>query len=101
MYPTNKRSTLREPLLQQDLVGQSSYEVDRALIEENNREIHHINAEVGALREVYQDMRGLVHEQGEALNQVEQNTYVANVRVEKGVDELKIVRPPPPNCEVL
>lgn len=90
---------LRQPLLAQTVSGFSSYDTDAALIEERNQDMRHLEGELSALRDVMHDVKGLVDEGREHLDTAEDHVVVADVRVEKGVDDLADVhlpRPAPP-----
>eukprot|EP01087_Luapelamoeba_hula_P012773 TRINITY_DN359_c0_g1_i1.p1 TRINITY_DN359_c0_g1~~TRINITY_DN359_c0_g1_i1.p1 ORF type:complete len:127 (-),score=24.62 TRINITY_DN359_c0_g1_i1:172-552(-) len=63
--------------------------VDAAILEEQNHDARKIEAEVGALGEVYKDMAQLVDDQGLELNKVEEHTEQADRNVKKGEEILR------------
>ncbi len=94
----SQRSTLKEPLLQQQLVGGSSAQVDRKLIEERNADLKDIETELGALKEVVVDVNHITHESGEKLDRVAENIHRVEVNVERGVNQLQDVSTRAPLC---
>ena len=58
-------------------------------MEERNRSIDSVTADVAQVAELFRDLHGLVIDQGVTLSQVEKNVEEAEVTAERGVAHLR------------
>jgi len=59
------------------------------LVDETNREWQQLEGDLAMLADVMKDVREMVGDQGEKLDETESNVKVADVKVDQGVGELK------------
>ena len=52
---------------------ESEIEIRESLIEERNEEISNISHDVVAIKDIFEDLAKMVHDQGEQLNSIEDN----------------------------
>jgi len=77
------------PKQQQQLVQRQNSDVDAMLVDETNREWQQLEGDLAMLADVMKDVREMVGDQGEKLDETESNVKVADVKVDQGVGELK------------
>ena len=66
-----------------------SYAVDKAILEERDNELKHLEGELTALNGMFGDVARLIKEQGEDIITIEDNTRNAAVKVEDGYHQLQ------------
>ena len=84
-FQTHARETLSNQLELQDMprqqlvhepkdtVAEADLRNNEIIIEERNRAIHEISGQIGEVHQIFQDLAVLVHDQGEAVDDIESN----------------------------
>lgn len=62
---------------------------DTGDLEEREREMHQLEHDILDINDIFRDLGTMVHEQGEAIDNIESNVEVAAVRVESGNRQLE------------
>lgn len=62
---------------------------DTADLEEREREMHQLEHDILDINDIFRDLGTMVHEQGEAIDNIESNVETAAVRVESGNRQLE------------
>ena len=72
-----------------EMVAQNRMATERAMALEQHREVNELAKNVNQVKDLYKDMAILIDQQGEELDHTEEVVEKANLKVERGVKELR------------
>jgi len=59
------------------------------LLQERERAVRQLEADIGDVNQIFKDLAAMVHDQGELIDSIEANVETSSVRVEEGVEQLR------------
>merc|ERR1711936_1211022 len=58
-------------------------------LQERERSIAQLEADIGDVNQIFKDLAAMVHDQGEMVDSIEANVETASIRVNEGTDQLR------------
>ena len=73
-------------------IHQQTVQTEQMLQQERHNEVQQINKDLHLVKDMFQDINGMMNEQGEDIDRIEQDVEAATDHVEKGTKDLQVAR---------